>query len=268
MKPYRDMQKIVGPIMQLHKDLEKSLEPLKEFQRSFSEINKLFAAIPKFENPFLEYVDTFKRIGEILKDHAENTPSYLLLLAQYAWFIEFDSPITLPQQVAYEIQQGRIEDADIILIEYYSSNIDRIFNELIDRHPNREVILNQILFAHNTKNHFILIPSLLTQADGICYDFTEKKLFIKEKNNNYLPQVTSVLEKSANSFLQLYLSPLQNQTPIIAREEDINKFPCSLNRHEILHGVKTDYGTEMNSLKVISLLKYMSDLLLKIDEKH
>ena len=93
----------------------------------------------------------------------------------------------------------------------------------------------------------------------------KENFFIKDKR--YLPQITSELEKSAETFLNLYLSPLQNQTPIMVREEDISNFPCKLNRHEILHGINADYGTEVNSLKVISLLKYISDLLTDLDEK-
>ena len=33
MKPYRDIQKIAEPIIQLRKDLNKALEPLREFQK-------------------------------------------------------------------------------------------------------------------------------------------------------------------------------------------------------------------------------------------
>jgi hypothetical protein len=268
LKPYRDIQKITEPIIQLQKDLNKALEPLIEIQKSFNRINQIYASIPKFENPILEHLNAFKKIGEFLKKYAENTPKNLLLIAQYGWFIEFDCEINLPSQVSSEILDDNIENANVILTEYYSSNIDRIFSELIDRHPVRKEIFTQILFAYKNNSHYILIPSVLTQVDGICFDFTRKKFFIKEKNNNYLPQITSELEKSADSFLLLYLSPLQNQTPIMAREEDIHKFPCHLNRHEILHGISSDYGTKINSLKVISLLKYISDLLLRIDEKQ
>ena len=53
----------------------------------------------------------------------------------------------------------------------------------------------------------------------------------------------------------------------MVREQDIHKFNCHLNRHEILHGINTNYGIEINSLKVISLLKYISDLLTDLDNK-
>jgi hypothetical protein len=100
---------------------------------------------------------------------------------------------------------------------------------------------------------------------GICFDFTKKKFFIKNRKT-YLPEVTQELEKSSGSFAELYLSPIKNQTPIMAREEDLEKFPCRLNRHEIMHGINVTYGSRLNCLKVLSLLKYVSDLLVHIDE--
>jgi hypothetical protein len=268
LRPYREIQKITEPIRQVQKNLEESLKPVKEFQKAFEQINKIYASIPKFENPILEHLDTFKEIGERLKKYAENTPKFLLIIAQHGWFIELDSELRLPSQIVKKIQDGDVESANRILTIYYASNVDRIFNELCERHPQRKEILSQILIAYKEKKHSLLIPSVLTQVDGICFDFTKRKFFIKEKNNNYLPEISSELEKSADSFLAIYLSPLQNQTPIMVRETDINKFPCHLNRHEILHGVSTSYGIEINSLKVISLLKYISDLLIEIDEKH
>lgn len=285
MKPYREIEKMTEPIRKLQKQLsastlamqkavepalamQKSLEqPLLNFQKSFEHINKIYASIPKFENPILEHLDTFKEIGERLKEYAERTPEYFLLIAQHGWFIDLESELNLPSRVAYELQYDELETANELLIEYYKENLEQIFQSLIKRHPNRKEILSQILNAYKNGCHSLLIPSVLTQVDGICFDFTKRKFFIKERKNKYLPQVTSELEKSAGNFLDLYLSPLQNQTPIMVQEKDISKFPCHLNRHEILHGINPDYGTEINSLKVISLLKYISDLLTDLDRK-
>ncbi|EHO11453.1 hypothetical protein HMPREF9714_01347 [Myroides odoratimimus CCUG 12901] len=285
LKPYREIEKVIEPIRKMQNQLSASTsalqkaleptikfqeslkEPLQKFQQSFEHINKIYASIPKFENPILEHLETFKQIGERLKEYTEKTPEYFLLIAQNGWFIDLECELNLPSKVAYKIQNGELEIANNLLIEYYKENLEQIFEKLIVRHPNRKEILSQILNSYKTENHHLLIPTVLTQVDGICFDFTKKKFFIKEKNNKYLPQVTTELEKSAENFLNLYLSPLQNQTPIMVREQDINQFSCHLNRHEILHGISTDYGTEINSLKVISLLKYVSDLLTDLDNK-
>jgi len=237
---------------------------------TFENINTIYASIPKFENPFLEHLETFKEIGERLKEYTQKTPEYFLLIAQYGWFIDLESELNFPSIVAYKIQEKEVDMANELLVDYYKTNAGRIFESLIKRHYNRKEILESIKKSYEEGNHILLIPAVLTQVDGICFDFTKKKFFTKEKKDKkykFLPEVIAELEKSAGNFLELYLSPLQNQTPIMAREEDIGKFPCKLNRHEVLHGIRTDYGTEMNSLKVISLLKYVSDLLTYLDNK-
>ncbi|ASV32162.1 hypothetical protein CJ263_19120 [Maribacter cobaltidurans] len=288
MKPYREIAKITEPMRKFQEQLaeqskaiqkaieptlelqKKLAEPLMNFQKSFENINKIYTSIPKFENPFLEHLEAFKKIGERLKEYAKETPEYFLLIAQHGWFIDLESELNLPSKVAYNIKDKRVDLADEMLVDYYKTNIDDIFEKLIKRHYNRKEILKSIKNSFEDGNYSLLIPSVLTQVDGICFDFTKKKFFIKEKKNKkykFLPEVIAELEKSAENFLSLYLSPLQNQTPIMAREQDIGKFPCKLNRHEILHGISTDYGTEINSLKVISLLKYVSDLLTDLDDK-
>ena len=285
MQPYREIVKITEPMRKLQKqwaeqsmaiqkaieptlELQKKLnEPLINFRKSFENINKIYASIPKFENPFLDHLETFREIGERLKEYAKNTPDNFLLIAQYGWFIDLECELNFPSKVAYELQNDKLETANKLLVEYYRENINQIFERLINRHPNRKEILTQILDGFKKGYHSLIIPTVLTQVDGICFDFTKRKFFIKDKNNNYLPQVTGELEKSSGTFLKLFLTPLQNQTPIMAWEKDIPNFPCHLNRHEVLHGINFEYGTEINSLKVISLLKYISDLLTDLDEK-
>jgi hypothetical protein len=60
------------------------------------------------------------------------------LIAQNGWFIELDSELSLPSQIAYEIKKDSTENANKLLMEYYSSNLERIIENLILRHPNRK----------------------------------------------------------------------------------------------------------------------------------
>lgn len=238
------------------------------------DFNKIFPSFPKFELPFKDKLQFFENIGEILKAYEEQTPKHILLIAQHGWFIEIDVDLGMAAGIYNEIESGDYEKVDQRLISYYSENLELIFNTLVDRHKNREEILREILLAYNNRSYYTLIPTIFSQVDGICSDFTKEKFFMKENNkkskNRFLPKVTAELEKNEGGILEFYLSPLQNQTPIIAREEDLGKYPCKLNRHEIMHGVNTTYGTQINSLKAISLLKYISDLLIEINEstKH
>jgi len=50
-------------------------------------------------------------------------------------------------------------------------------------------------------------------------------------------------------------------------EKDAVKHPFQVNRHTVMHGMDVRYGTEVNFYKCFSLLKYLSDVLLKLEEE-
>lgn len=195
MKPYREIEKMTEPFRKIQEQLsatnikmQKALEPtlalqkkmeqpLLDLQRSFEHINKIYSSIPKFENPILEHLDTYKEIGEKLKKYTEKTPENFLLIARHGWFIDLESELNLPGRIAYKIQDNQFETAYELLVDYYKENLDQIFDRLIKRHPNRKIILIEILKAFKNGNHSLLIPSVLTQVDGICFDFTKRKFF-------------------------------------------------------------------------------------------
>lgn len=264
IKPFREMQEKLKPVI----EMQKRMEHVNKMQKTFENINKIYGSVPKFNNVFLEQLKSFQEIGNRLKEYEAKTPNYLLLIAQNGWYMELDCEMKFPSEIAKDFAEDKSDVANEKLTNYYSENLDRIFAEITSRHTNRKEIFEQILSAFYRGEYYTIIPCILSQVDGICFDFTKKKFFIKEKDNKYLPQISSELEKSVGSFLNIYLSPLKNQTPIMVQEKQISEFPCKLNRHEILHGINVDYGNKENSLKVISLLKYISDLLMEIEEKH
>lgn len=242
------MQKITEPIRTLqeviHENLQEIFKPINEIEKSF------------------------QGIGEQLKAYEEETPRHLLKIAVNGWFLEFDSELSLPSKLVFEIENNNVNLADQFLIDYYTDNLERIVGELQSRHQNRHEIFEGILTAHTQKNYFVCIPTVLSQVDGICFDFTKKKFFIKDGKNSYLPQITTEIEKISENFIEFFLSPLKNQVPIAVNEKYLSQFPCNLNRHEIVHGVNTTYGTKINSLKCISLLKYLSDLLTELEVEN
>lgn len=178
LKPIHDMQKIMEPFNKI----QESLQPIIRMQKAFEKIHKAYlVSVPKFEFSFNKQLEEFQKINQRLKEYCENTPKFLLLIAEYGWFIELDSELRFPYRIANEIENGNEEVAENCLIEYYTLNLERIFKNLHDRHPNRSGILNEIIEGHKNKRYNLTIPTTLTQVDGICFDFTEKKFFIKDK---------------------------------------------------------------------------------------
>ena len=58
-----------------------------------------------------------------------------------------------------------------------------------------------------------------------------------------------------------FIVPMSEPTAINDHSSNLEKFPIRLNRHEILHGMDANYGTKLNSVKIISFLSYINDVL-------
>ena len=65
-----------------------------------------------------------------------------MLIAQNGWFIDLESELNLAAKVAYEIQTGELEKANVLLVNYYGENLEQIFERLIIRHFKRKQISN------------------------------------------------------------------------------------------------------------------------------
>ncbi|PSK82681.1 hypothetical protein [Prolixibacter denitrificans] len=205
-----------------------------------------------------------ERLFELLK----NTPGDLVLLAKYGWYLDFGSDLRLAEYLASLIEDDKIEKLDQYLINRFREDTNKIFKKLKTRHPSREAIFAQVEQAQNNKQYFVSIPALLAQADGICLDYTKKKFFKKIKKQDYLPEMTTELSEISSTALSIFMAPIKEQSPIGAHEEGLKQYPVKFNRHVVMHGIDTEYGTEANSLRCLSFVKYLSDILIHFEKKE
>tara|TARA_R110002050_G_scaffold300768_1_gene472377 strand:- start:9061 stop:9906 length:846 start_codon:yes stop_codon:yes gene_type:complete len=274
LEPYKGIQKVIdsykeaSDVANAVKSAYQSLQlPLEEMKKSLEIIDKRNKII---ENSFVpKYFENFQEIGKRIRENLEKTPESLMLLSKYGWYLDFDSELYLPNQLGNLILDGKVEDVDKILMEYYNENLDSILEKLIESYPDRKQIFYQIVAAHREQKYFLTIPCILTQVDGICFDITTKKYFITEKKDKkfrHLPEVATEIAKISGSISEAFSMPILVQTAINSHESKIESFPVKLNRHLIMHGMDKEFGTEKNSLKCLSLLVYLSDMLTLIDE--
>ncbi len=182
-----------------------------------------------------------------------NLPNYTFeeidrVFAKYGWYI----PRFIEMKIAFHIlelfEEEKTEEANKILIKYFKQNLKEIQADLIRLHPDRANIINEAFLAHKKRLYFSSTILFLSQADGICDSiiFTESKLK-KLKNKKGSHHIVNVLLES-NS-LTSYYNPITKNS----------NFFSDLNRHGVVHGVSNDYGTELNSLKALSLLSCVDD---------
>jgi hypothetical protein len=103
----------------------------------------------------------------------------------------------------------------------------------------------------------------LSLTDGICKEVTGHYLFI---GKNGKPETAIYVERiSSDKSAAIFLQPLSQSIPINKSKKERDKIQGfnELNRHMVLHGDTSDYGTKVNSLKVISLINYVTQFVTK-----
>lgn len=216
-------------------------------------LNALGGAINKFVSEhqediekFIDHLKNFEEIhGGIWKKSAENGwfPN---------WFMSFE--------FEQEVLKGK-DELDDYMTKQIKSTLSEIHGKLTELYPDRKHILDAAFQLHNSQNYIASIPLFLSQTDGICAQKIGSYLFTE--HDSRIIKIKYIIEKSPNK--SIILAPLLQNTQFGAsirmnKKELKDKAP---NRGGILHGSRKhlDYGTETNSLKCISLLAYLANML-------
>ena len=142
------------------------------------------------------------------------------------------------------------------MVEHYRETFDEIQKWAEDEFPNRRLILRKAFNAHRHRDYELSIPVMLAQADGIgaeIFGFSPyesgKKIFKKH--------IEQKLDPLSVKLFRGYFLCVAQELVIKKSTKSDTKPPFPLSRHLILHGVSTDYATEMNALKTVSWLQYI-----------
>lgn len=156
--------------------------------------------------------------------------------------------------------QNKNGKVDKYMAGYLTDNLKWIRSRLLAKFPDRRKALKSAFAAHNRRDYYSSIPILLSQAEGICIELTGLKLYGTIKGKPVISKF--VKELPEGGMASILLQPLLSQGLITATEGIRNKFPGTFDRYGILHGLSTDYGTRLDSLRAISWINYIAEVLL------
>ena len=116
--------------------------------------------------------------------------------------------------------------------------------------------------AHRLESHYVSIPSFLILAEAIAKDRGLPSLYEKRRKQKEKAVKDALLSRDEFRAVVGLLAPLLVSVPLDWNPDQRKPYGNpALNRHVILHGEYSDYGTEMNSLRALSHLAYVSDIL-------
>lgn len=225
-------------------------EPLEDLAKHFS---SMLDKVNQITIPLTESL--VKGISETLSERYQ-------LLAAEGWFCDIgeteEEYSAFMKEVFFYHEISELSDT---FKEYHNSHLDLIEQRLLRMYPERNRFIAEAFIAHRTGKYMFSIPIFLSLADGITYLKTgDACLFTSSDKQPKIKQTQFMKDLIDESLLiEAMLSAVTNFSAINKPEKiDDNKF--FVNRHTILHGKNLDYDTEMNSLKVISLLNYLACL--------
>jgi len=243
--------------------------PTREMIQRFNEINKQldFTAI---RNNWLANQEQLNKVFKPLIDAQEaikklpaNVQNSIMVLAQHGWYLDMSEAPRFMHEIANEIKNDNLEIVDELLCEYYMGRIDEIEIKVKNKLPQRAPIFEAVFKAHREEMFELTVPVLLIQIDGICKELADGYFFMR---NNGKPQTAKYVKTIEDEYLHLtiqsaFLTPLKNAHSINYNLKERDGNFDKLNRHLVIHGDCVDYNTSVNSLKSISLLNYIVEML-------
>ena len=203
-------------------------------------------------------------IKEVMSKYfARNNPAAvqdgIFLLAQRGWFVTlWDMPIDAIPRAASWIKQGDTVGVDNAMTNYFEDAMPRLIIHIAKNFPKRCALIERAYMAHRLSLYDFSIPILLSQADGIGAEVFGISPYSSRVDS--IAKIKSFVEATFNmdSLSGAYWQIVYSLLPIRATEKDVKKFEDPLNRHEVLHGIRCDYGTKENSCKAFSWLQYVA----------
>lgn len=258
LSSFQFARKMYRELIEPHKGLValvKSLEPITERISGIKDIQDAHRSITQYINDILQ-----------LSKGIHSLPSE-------GWYfsLQFIDSLAISNLHEYLQKDPKAFEADVIAT--FNKQLDAIEKKLTAAFPKRARLLSDLFKHHRQAEYNASIALALTQADGLS-----KEVFsVKDKNNKpvavgFFDMTNSkadfraqklalsfdVPENSIFSILYNQLAKDDRNDSLILEGKTIRL--SDLNRHAILHGESTDYGTLINSVKGILLLDFIEDL--------
>jgi len=222
--------------------------------------------------------DIFKRFKELYENDQETAEAF----STSSWTIAPSMPKVLKNKVLRFYNEGKSRYVSNVIMGYYFKSEYANLKEAIEvwrEHPlfkRRMQIVDDALEAHINGKYTLSIPALLPLVEGILNDYVKQHNLsvrcgkIKEVYEAVLgdPDNYSIVTWSV---VETLLQQLRNNTYVYTNfEVELKKSDRQrvFSRHTVLHGIKTNYYSPSNSLRVFLLLDAISALHDDLDDLH
>lgn len=248
LKPYSELANQIAekmrPTMLAIDQIRKQFEPV---------IIHISTALQAWVKENAHVFEAIQKCAEQARAWQEHQKQNVVVMAERGWFPNWYTFFYEPEEKA--------SDIDSLMSMHLIDCWEEMTEKIIELCPNREHILKAAFKLHIEENYIASIPLFISQADGIFCEEIKTFLFAGDKPKDVLEMMLETGDLQRGFFEDILLEPYKIKTQF---SEGVRKFSGNdkkkaPNRSGILHGHRKhlDYGTELNSLKSLSLLAFV-----------
>lgn len=181
----------------------------------------------------------------------------------FGWHVSMREVLTLVKA----IEQLGPEELDAYMADYFRESLNTFACELIEKYPDRAQPISAAVRAHQEwgeEGYLLSVPVFIAQADGICAQcFGVEQPLAKPSRgtSNHVRAAVraqqAIQGDSRSADLLHPLFELHNSDFLKNSKQRTPGVFDALNRHQVMHGETSDYGSEINSLKAFSFLVFV-----------
>lgn len=204
----------------------------------------------------------WKEVARRLDALSQNSKEAMILCLDRGWFFGWHDSLQSVLELAESLTAADTNQIDGIMIAYYRKNLHAFTNELARQYPERTPAIKAAVTAHTDMadmGYLLSVPVFIAQGDGLLAHLSGEDMGMRDG-----PAVFRNWYRHNSKATEL-LDPLfkLNGADFMLNSKERRKRAASgvtfnsLNRHQVMHGERSDYGTEMNSLKAFSFLVFV-----------
>lgn len=202
-------------------------------------------------------------LSKSLEQMPVRTRTLYIAAARDGWYLPWNITLVQVNAFARQFQDSTPEELEALLLGEFENAPQDIVARVAARFPDRELVTRQALSAHERGDYALSTLAFLVQAEGVAAELDLPSPFDKKCRDRLESLFHSV---SPHSFDSILLAPLMEVNEIRLTERDRRsreaegRGSVNLNRHEIVHGKRSNYGTQSNSLRAAMFLGHVMDV--------
>jgi hypothetical protein len=193
-------------------------------------------------------------------------------LARRGWYLPPETPLW-DSELAGLVDADDVAEVDKHMAEQIDALLDTIVAAASECAPRRAHLIQDAAWAYREGRYSLSIPLVLAQTGAICLEVVGVEAWAKERETKkprtakkvqqYVEQLD---EFGPDAFFLPDLLPVLEGTSMLENTSDrdakrvLDPTYGPLNRHGVLHGVDTDFGTRENALRAFAALGYYAGL--------